>query len=583
MKKAIALLWTLIIILVLLIISGTMASYMIKESRMGINIEDSSKAYAFAKSGIEWGVINKGEAVGPTCFDLDISVTGVEDVCVMVDVPNGDGTKITSTGKANNVVRKIEYIIQDNNAEKITPSDIVNNTIISPSVSGSFDFQFDFWADNATFSGNSVFGLDTLPGSTNPSLYIKFGSDGKISLNRKDSSGNEETYGKLSIPLTSDATLINKYAEYRLKIKYVHDNSISLKLYQFDNIDKHLCVDYVSSSPDINFSTLASFYTNSSGVSYENQTSVTIGDGTFIKITDSVTNNIYIDNIYLTRYPGTGLASGGSVITIPVLTFPPPAEGKYFIAAYVSGGSSDNTTFGSNTVSGNLGSWTYIAVDKNINLSITANAGLNSVFSHWENDCASFNNNLNCTISMDRDKSFIAYFDETVSSVNHLVSIVTSGQGEVTADGITCGSVNTDCDELYGEGSSVVLTATPVAGNIFSSWGGDCSGNESICTITNITSAKNITANFAPAEYISLDIEIKEQGTVTVDGTSLICNPPSCHLSIVKGSNVVLKATPATNYYFFRWKMGPCDGLSESTCYLGIMNYGLYMKAEFKN
>ena len=54
-NKGTALLWSLIIILVLLILAGSMAGLIIKEMRMSTNIDMSEQAYAAARSGVEVG------------------------------------------------------------------------------------------------------------------------------------------------------------------------------------------------------------------------------------------------------------------------------------------------------------------------------------------------------------------------------------------------------------------------------------------------------------------------------------------------------------------------------------------------
>jgi hypothetical protein len=68
------------------------------------------------------------------------------------------------------------------------------------------------------------------------------------------------------------------------------------------------------------------------------------------------------------------------------------------------------------------------------------------------------------------------------------------GTGAVTSDppGISCGA---DCDQSFGLGTSVMLTATPAAGSIFNGWsGGTCSGTLS-CTLSMSTS-RSVTATF---------------------------------------------------------------------------------------
>jgi hypothetical protein len=67
------------------------------------------------------------------------------------------------------------------------------------------------------------------------------------------------------------------------------------------------------------------------------------------------------------------------------------------------------------------------------------------------------------------------------------------GAGTVTSSpaGIDCGS---DCSQSYVFNTSVMLTATPVAGSVFAGWSGDCTGTGS-CTVT-MGQARSVTATF---------------------------------------------------------------------------------------
>src|SRR5262249_60294684 len=68
------------------------------------------------------------------------------------------------------------------------------------------------------------------------------------------------------------------------------------------------------------------------------------------------------------------------------------------------------------------------------------------------------------------------------------------GSGSVTSSpaGLNC---PTTCAGSFTAGSTVTLTATPVAGSLFMSWSGACSGAS--CTVT-MDAAKTVTATFAP-------------------------------------------------------------------------------------
>ncbi len=74
------------------------------------------------------------------------------------------------------------------------------------------------------------------------------------------------------------------------------------------------------------------------------------------------------------------------------------------------------------------------------------------------------------------------------------VSNANSTKGTVTSDtgGIACGAT---CSSNIVSGTSVKLTAIPIAGYQFSGWGGNCVGYGNSCMLT-MDSAKSITANF---------------------------------------------------------------------------------------
>ncbi|HEY6528143.1 MAG TPA: hypothetical protein VIZ65_05575 [Cellvibrionaceae bacterium] len=69
------------------------------------------------------------------------------------------------------------------------------------------------------------------------------------------------------------------------------------------------------------------------------------------------------------------------------------------------------------------------------------------------------------------------------------------GSGTVISSmpGINCGA---DCDEAYGSGLNVTLTATATGASMFAGWEGDCSGNGS-CMV-NTSSARSVRALFTP-------------------------------------------------------------------------------------
>jgi hypothetical protein len=81
------------------------------------------------------------------------------------------------------------------------------------------------------------------------------------------------------------------------------------------------------------------------------------------------------------------------------------------------------------------------------------------------------------------------------ASVTHHLTVSKAGTGTGTVTsapaGITCGAT---CGADFGDGTSVVLTATPDAGSLFTGWSGDCTGTGT-CTLT-MSAEHTVTATF---------------------------------------------------------------------------------------
>ncbi|WP_422845229.1 DUF1566 domain-containing protein [Acidovorax sp. M2(2025)] len=116
-------------------------------------------------------------------------------------------------------------------------------------------------------------------------------------------------------------------------------------------------------------------------------------------------------------------------------------------------------------------------------------------------------------------------------------------------------------------GSSSTCTATPNAGATFNGWSGDCSGTGA-CDLGNVTSAKNVTADFTLDSY-----------TVTTTanpaaGGSVHCTPnPVTH-----GSSSTCTATPSAGFTFSGWS-GDCSGTG--ACDLGNVTSAKNVTAGF--
>ena len=137
-----------------------------------------------------------------------------------------------------------------------------------------------------------------------------------------------------------------------------------------------------------------------------------------------------------------------------------------------------------------------------------------------------------------------------------------SGIVSSTPSGILCGG---DCSEIYADGVSVSLTATPSSGSTFVGWTGACSGTGA-CTV-DMTEARTVTAQFQ-AQTFSLSVTRAGNGAGSIASTpsGVLCGS-SCSASFSGGSGVKLTATAGANSRFTGWS-GACTGTG--TCVVGM-------------
>lgn len=78
------------------------------------------------------------------------------------------------------------------------------------------------------------------------------------------------------------------------------------------------------------------------------------------------------------------------------------------------------------------------------------------------------------------------------------IEVTRSGEGHISSDpdGVSCGSKF--CTAVFPDDETVTLTATADTGHTFSGWGGACSGSDTTCTLSDLSSASttDVTATF---------------------------------------------------------------------------------------
>ena len=115
-------------------------------------------------------------------------------------------------------------------------------------------------------------------------------------------------------------------------------------------------------------------------------------------------------------------------------------------------------------------------------VTLTATPATGYVFSSWTGDAIGTANPL--TVTMNGNKNITANFTAIPSNTFTLTTNAVNGSVTKTPDQAT-----------YASGSSVIITAVPAAGYLFSSWSGDAIGSVNPLTVV-MNANKNITANF---------------------------------------------------------------------------------------
>lgn len=170
------------------------------------------------------------------------------------------------------------------------------------------------------------------------------------------------------------------------------------------------------------------------------------------------------------------------------------------------------------------------AFGSSITVSSLANTGY--TFINWtdQTNGAVLSTSPNYTFALSINRSLIANFSINTYSLTTNAVNGTVGKAPDLA--------------RYNHGNSVVITATPASGYVFSSWSGDATGITNPLTVS-MTGNKNITANFTaiPANTYTLSVNAVN-GSVTK-----VADQPT----YTSGSTVVLTATAASGYSFSSW------------------------------
>lgn len=189
-------------------------------------------------------------------------------------------------------------------------------------------------------------------------------------------------------------------------------------------------------------------------------------------------------------------------------------------------------------------------VGQSVTLTATATAG--SVFGGWTGACASSNANT-ATVLMDAVKNCGVTFTRQFE-----LAVAFTGQGTGNVTLAPSGKVCTaNCSERFNSGTAVTLTASVDANSQFGGWTGDCSGVETVVSVT-MSAAKSCTAQFLTNFPLTVTKSGNSDGSVTSRDNKINCGN-LCSAEYLEGTIVTLTASPPINAKFVGWT-GDCSG-----------------------
>jgi hypothetical protein len=232
------------------------------------------------------------------------------------------------------------------------------------------------------------------------------------------------------------------------------------------------------------------------------------------KVLTNVTSGVTYADISVTKTDGVAAVGFGQAVTYVVRaanagpgvagsvtiadTMPAQLTGVTWTCAGSSGG-----TCSAASGTGNLGGTLALPVGASATYTVQANviAGTGT---------GTVTNTATATLgggAVDPDTSNNAAVDTDSIGVLRTLSVTktnSNGGSVITVPAsISCGTSCSSATGSFVNGTSVVLTASPVSGASFTAWGGACAGTSPTCTVT-MNSDLSVTAAFTPPPTVNL-------------------------------------------------------------------------------
>ena len=179
--------------------------------------------------------------------------------------------------------------------------------------------------------------------------------------------------------------------------------------------------------------------------------------------------------------------------------FDPPVQHQLDVTVTLNGGATGTVT--SSPAGINCSSGTCNAMfNQGTPVTLTAAPMAPSTFAGWTGDCSAAGTNLAAMVTMNAAQSCTATFDPPVQhQLDVTVTLNGGATGTVTSSpaGINCSSGT--CNAMFNQGTTVTLTAAPMAPSTFGGWTGDCSAaGMNLAAMVTMNAAQSCTATFDP-------------------------------------------------------------------------------------